>query len=173
MSYTINQLKNKSIPMPITSAARMIAESAASEQPTPSKKRQVYLNTLAVCVVNNYMQMMGIPTELKASNSWNPVVRICSDVSDLKLAELGHIECRPISPVSLTEPVTALFDFPEDMPDDRIGCMVVEFDEVQGEASLLGFAKKVSSGESLSIAQLFHMDDFGEYFEELAFSFSR
>lgn len=168
MSYSIYQLKEKSIPMPIPSTARKIAESAAKEQSTPSKKRQVYLNTLAVCVVNNYLRMMGIPTNLKASDSWNPVVRTFSDVSDLKLAELGHMECRPISPVSLNEPITVLFDFPKDMPDNRIGCMVVEFDEVQGKASLLGFAKKVSSGESLSIVQLFHMDDFGEYFEELS-----
>lgn len=168
MSYTIHQLKEKAIPLPITQVALMVAEMFASEQLTPSKKRQVYFNTLAVCIVNNYMEMMHISTNLKQSDSWHPSIRLCADVSDLKLTELGHLECRPISPVSLTEPVSVLCVLPEEMPDDRIGCIVVEIDEERCEANLLGFAKTVLSGELLSIAQLLHMDEFREYLENIS-----
>lgn len=170
MSYTIHQLKEKAIPLPITQVALMVAGMFASEQPTPSKKRQVYLNTLAVYIVNNYMEMMHISTNLKQGDSWHPSIRLCADVSDLKLTELGHLECRPISPVSLTEPATVLCALPEEMPDDRIGCIVVEINEERREANLLGFAKTVSSGELLSIAQLLHMDEFREYLEDLSIS---
>lgn len=167
MSYSIEQLREKSIPLPITQVAIMAAEIFAEEQPTLSKKRQIYLNTLAVCVVNNYMEMMQIPTELKASDSWNPVIRLCFDVADLKLAKLGHLECRPIKPVSLGNPDAVLCNIPGDMPEDRIGFMVVEVDEVRWEANLLGFAKTVSSGE-LSITQLFRMNEFGKHLKEVA-----
>ena len=152
--------------MPITQESLGIAQMFAAEQPTLSKRRQVYLNTLAVCIVNSYMELMQIPTELKASDSWHPVLRLCGDMADLKLAELGHLECRPIKSIPLSEAVTVLCDLPEELPDERIGCMVVEIDEVRRRANLLGFAKIVSSGELLS-NQLFHMDDFGEYLEEL------
>lgn len=167
MSYSIQQLKEKSIPLPITQVAVMVAEIFAKEQPTLSKKRRVYLNTLAVCVADNYMQLMGIPTELKRSDSWNPVVRLCFDVADLKLAELGHLECRPIRHVSSLRPDIALCHIPEDMPEGRIGCMIVEIDEVRRKANLLGFAKTMESDEVISTAHLSHMDEFEEYLEDL------
>lgn len=167
MSYSINKLKEKSIPMPVTQVSMMVAEMFADEQPTLSKRRQVYLNTLAVDVMNHYMQMMQIPTELKKSDSWHPVLRLCADVADLKLVGLGHLECRPIKPVSLSQPVNVLCELPEEIPDDRIGCVVVEIDESSRQANLLGFTKTVLSGDLL-ITQLFHMDEFEEYLEVLS-----
>lgn len=163
----MQKLKEKSIPLPITFVARTVAEMFASEQPTQSKKRQVYLNTLAVLVVNNYMEMRKTPTELKKSDSWHPSTRLCANVSDLKIAKLGHLECRPINPVPLTQLVTELCNLPEEMPDDRIGCIVVEIDEDRREANLLGFAKTVSSGK-VFISELFQMDAFGKYLKELS-----
>lgn len=164
---TIQQLKEKSMPMPITQVSMMVAEMFADEQPTLSKRRQVYLNTLAVEVVDNYMQMMQIPTELKKSDSWHPALRLGADVAGLKLVGLGHLECRPIKPVSLSKPVNVLCKLPEEIPDDRIGCMVVEIDEISRRANLLGFTKTVSSGDLL-ITHLYHMDDFEEYLEDLS-----
>ena len=162
------KLKQNSIFLPLTYQSRLIAEMFASEQPTLSKKRRVYLNTLAVCVVNNYMQMMGVPTELKRSDSWNPVMRLCFDVADLKLTELGHLECRPIRPVSSNKPDIALCRIPEDLPNGRIGFMIVEINEVQREAHLLGFAKAVESEDLLlSTADLSQMDEFRKHLKEL------
>lgn len=166
MNYSIKNLKERAIPLPITQEALMIAQIFAKEQPTVSKQRQVYLNTLAVCIVNNYIEMRQIPSDLKASDSWHPAIRLCADVSDLKLTELGHLECRPVKPVSLNETVNVLCDLPEEMPGDRIGCIIVEIDEVKRRANLLGFTKTVSGGK-LYVTQLSHMDDFGEYLEEL------
>jgi len=167
MSYSINELKEKSIPLPITYEARMIAKDFAAQQPTPSKKRQVYLNTLAVCVANNYMEMMGTPADLKASDSWNPVLRLCGDVADLKLAELGHLECRPIETVSSAEPDTVLCQIPEEMMNDRIGCMIIEIDLVRRRANLLGFAKALESS-NVFLRQLFTMNDFEKYLKEFS-----
>ena len=69
MVHSINTIKAKSIPLSITQAAFKRAQQFARLQPTKEKKCWVYFNTLAVCVVNDYMQMIGIPTDLQASDS--------------------------------------------------------------------------------------------------------
>lgn len=88
--------EEKLIPMPITQSAQQIALQFASEQPNEPKALQVYLNTLAVCAVNNYLRIMDVPTDLTASDSWNPVLRLAADVADLWVIGLGRLECRPV-----------------------------------------------------------------------------
>lgn len=144
-------IEEKSVPLPITQAALRMAQQFASQQPTQEKKEQVYLNTLAVCVVNDYMEIMDIPTDMRASDSWNPAMRLYADVADLNLTELGHLECRPLRSGNVCY-------IPPEVPDDRIGVVVVEINAELQEATLLGFAKTVRSGE-LSINQLQPVDD--------------
>lgn len=164
MVDNIDKLKEKSISLPITQAAIRIAHQFANQQPTESKKQQIYYNTLAVCVVNDYMRMMQIPTDLNASNSWNPVLRLCGNVADLMLSELGHLECRPTS--SQSNELTTLPHIPPEIPDDRIGLIVVEIDVMKQEANLLGFAKTVETG-ALASSHLQTMDKLFEYIEYL------
>jgi len=94
-SQTINP-QNSSLTLPITKTARQISEQFAQQQATPEKAEQVRLNTLAVLLVNDYLQMMEIPTDLQASDSWNAAVRFCSDLADLEIIGMGKLECRPM-----------------------------------------------------------------------------
>ena len=158
MLHNIKDIEEKSIPLPITSRTLRMAQQFAKEQPTQEKKEQVYFNTLAVCVVNDYMQIMDIPTDLLGADSWNPAMRLYADVADLKLPELGHLECRPVRG-------TCCY-IPPEVPDDRIGVVLVEIDAERQEATLLGFTKTVRSGE-LSINQLQSVDDLLEYLDHL------
>jgi hypothetical protein len=151
MVHGTKNIEEKSIPLPITQAALRMARQFADQQPTQEKKQQVYLNTLAVCVVNDYMEVMDIPTDLLGADSWNPVMRLIADVADLKLTKLGHLECRPVRSGTLCY-------IPPEVPDDRIGVVVVEIDAELQEATLLGFAKTVRTG-SLSLNQLQSVDD--------------
>lgn len=150
-------IQEKSIPLPITSAALRMAQQFAHQQLTQEKKEQVYLNTLAVCVVNEYMQIMDIPCDLTASESWSPAMRLYANVADLKLPQLGHLECRPVR-------IGTNCYIPPDVPDDRIGVVVVEIDEKLQQATLLGFTQTVRSGE-LSIEQLQPVDNLLEYLD--------
>lgn len=159
MLPSTKNIEEKSIPLPITQAALRMAQQFASQQPTQEKKEQVYLNTLAVCVVNDYMEIMDIPTDLRASDSWNPAMRLYADVADLKLTQLGHLECRPIRSGTMSY-------IPPEVPDDRIGVVVVEIDTELQEATLLGFTKTVKTG-SLSINQLQSVDDLLEHLDHL------
>lgn len=110
------------------------------------------LNTLAVCVVNDYLQMMGIPCDLKASDSWNPVVCLFDDVADLEVVGLGRLECRAIAPNQSSCYI------PPEVWSDRIGYVVVQLDELHSQAIMVGFVKQVTR-KQLEIGSLLPLED--------------
>lgn len=136
-----------SITLPITQAAWQIAQQFARQQPTPEKLAQVLSNTLAVLIVHDYLQMLGIPTDLNASDSWNPVVRMCADVADLAVIGVGRLECRPLQ---IGESSCRI---PLEVWEDRIGYIPVQLNGERREGKILGFVPSVA-GERLPIAQL-------------------
>ena len=163
--YSINAIKAKSIPLSITQTALETALQFARLQPTLEKRCQVYYNTLAVCVVNDYMQMLGIDTDLSASDSWNQVLHLVADVADLMLPGLGRLECRSVTPESL-QSNTPICYIPPEVPDDQIGIVVVEIDPELQQATLLGFSPTVPTTE-LAINQLQTMDDLLDRLEDI------
>ncbi|MBW4563396.1 MAG: DUF1822 family protein [Mojavia pulchra JT2-VF2] len=160
MAKNTYQLDNFAVPLPIAQAARITAQQFAEEQPTAQKAEQVRLNTLAVWVVNDYLQMMDIATDLTASDSWNPVMRLCANVADLEMPALGHLECRPIR---VGEQICSV---PPETWEERIGYVVVQIDESLQEAWLLGFVPNVAA-EELPLSQLRSPETFIEYLGQL------
>jgi len=160
MANSTSQTKDFSLSLPIIQAARRIAQEFAAGQPTPQKAEQVRLNTLAVYVVNDYLQMMGIATDLTASDSWNPVMRLCVDVADLEVTRVGRLECRPIR----TDQQTCYI--PPEVWSDRIGYVVVQLDEPLREATVLGFAPTAAM-EQLPISQLQPLEDLLDHLSQL------
>lgn len=152
MTYPTHELDDLSLSLPITQTALRTAQQFANEQPTPQKAEQVRLNTLAVCAVNDYLQMIGIPTNLEASDSWNPVLRLCADVADLEVTGIGRVECRPQRSAQSNCYV------PPEVWLDRVGYIAVEIDELSLEATVLGFTQTVTD-EELPIRQLKPIDD--------------
>jgi hypothetical protein len=108
----------QSVLMPITQAAQQIARQFAIEQPTEEKALQVYLNTLAVYAVNNYLRIMDISTDLKGGDSWNPVIRFACDVADLWVTGVGRLECRPLQVINQNP---ANLPFKTDQEDAQMG----------------------------------------------------
>lgn len=131
--YTSNDF---SLSIPLTSTARKTAQKFGNEQPTPGKAAQVERNTLAVLAVKDCLEMLGIPTDLNDSDSWNPVIRICADVADLVIPEVGRLECRPISPEDRTCQV------PLEVLENRIGYLVVAIDHQEKQGKILGFTRQ-------------------------------
>jgi hypothetical protein len=160
MTDNIKKMKDLALPLPITQTVRKTAKQFAEQQPTPEKAAQVYLNTLAVCVVNDYLQLMGINTNLAVSDSWNPVVRLCADVADLEVPEVGRLECRPIqgNPQSC--------QIPPEVWQDRVGYVVVQINESFREATLLGFAPGVAIAD-LPINQLQPLENLLEHLSQI------
>lgn len=147
MTNSIDEIEDFALPLPISLEARTLAQQFADEQPTPEKAEQVRLNTLAVCVVNAYLQMLGFSTDLSNSDSWNSVMRLCADVADLEVIGIGKLECRPLKTFQSS------CQIPLEVWDLRVGYAIVQIDDSLQKASLLGFIPAVATQE-IPITQL-------------------
>ena len=164
MASSMQDIEEKSQRMPVTQAARRTAQQFALQHPNPEKAVRVRLNTLAVWVVSDYLQLMDIPTELSAGDSWNPVMRLSDDVADLVVSGLGRLECRCVLP---GEESCAI---PPEVWLNRIGYVVVRIEESLREATLLGFIPPFpaeSPVERVGVAQLQSLDEFLDYIGRL------
>ena len=144
MSATTDDL---AISLPITPHYRQLAADFARQQPTAEKAEKVLLNTLAGLVVNDCLQMLGFSTELAASDSWNPAVRMGADIADIVITGKGRLECRPIRKGEENCRI------PLEVWSDRIGYVVVEIEEDLLAGKILGFVQEVKA-ERVAIAQL-------------------
>jgi len=160
MTYRTYEIDGFALPLPIAQAARDTAEAFAQEQPTPEKAEQVRLNTLAVSVVNDYLQMMGIATDLSVSDSWNRIMRLCADVADLEVSGVGRLECRPVKLHREFCPI------PPEVWEDRVGYVVVQIDEPFQEASILGFVP-TAAVEALPLDQVRSPEDLLDHLYQL------
>ncbi len=151
------------VPVSITQRARQIAQQFAQQQPDSAKARQVCLNTLAVCTVNNYFKILGIPSDPSNCDSWNPLMRMTANVADLEAVGRGRIECRPIS--AFERNATATCYVPTEVQDDRIAYIVVQIEPEQPEALILGFVDRVES-ETLPLNRLRPLSELPRYLDE-------
>ncbi|MBN3894982.1 MAG: DUF1822 family protein [Nostoc sp. NOS(2021)] len=160
MNNSTYQLDDFTLTLPISQSARITAQQFANQQPNTEKAEQVRLNTLAVWVVNDYLEMMDIPTDLQASDSWNPIMRLCGNVADLEVPSVGRLECRPIH---LHQQICSI---PPETWEERVGYLVVQFDESLQEARLLGFIPSVAT-ETLPLEQLQPLEAFIDHLGQL------
>ncbi|NER81034.1 MAG: DUF1822 family protein [Leptolyngbya sp. SIO1D8] len=159
MTFQKTTADDARMPIWVTQAAQQTAQQFARQQPDPQKAEQVYRNTLAVCIVNGYLNLLGIKTDLAASDSWNPAVRLMSNVADLLIVDKGRIDCRPVKPEAETCWI------PLEAHSDRIGYIIVRLDTDQ-EATLLGFVEQVNR-EYLPLQQLRPISELPKYLAQV------
>lgn len=147
MAHNTHSSSPTSLPLPISQQAMQTALQFAQQQPTPDKAEQVMLNTLAVWVINDYLQLMGISTQLSGGDSWNPVTRLCADVADLDIVGAGRLECRPVRSLNSSDALPSVCAVPPEVWDERIGYAVVAIDPVARQAHLLGFVEQAAVEE--------------------------
>lgn len=123
------------------------AKKFSCAQSISRKAKQVYLNTLAVMGVHNYLNCLGWQTSLVSSDSWNPLLQTMMDVADLDLPQYGKLECRYV--LSDRDWV----EIPAEVSSDRIGYVVLQFHESLRTAKLLGFVSQVDSNR-IALTQL-------------------
>ena len=159
-------LQPMSIPLPLTQRSITLANAAASNYASPAKSRQIRLNTLAVLVVNDFLGLLQVQTDVKQGDSWGKMAALM-DTADLVLPAFGKLECRPIvGPVRWNE--TRWDDASEFQPPhwqnqtahvpaevwtDRIGFVMIQIDEEHKLAELLGFTATVEA-EEFPLSQL-------------------
>ncbi|NEO85433.1 MAG: DUF1822 family protein [Spirulina sp. SIO3F2] len=116
--------------LPVFAQAHTWARTFAACHSTEAKRRQVYLNTLAVAIVNDYLQQLDIPTALEQSLWWQPEYQVLDVGADLFIPDFGTVTCCP---------VLADADRCELPPGEQQGCIAVQFDARFGRATLVGY----------------------------------
>jgi hypothetical protein len=153
-----------SIPIKLNNQAYSDAKKFAGEQATVEKGKQVYLNTLAVYAVDSYLKWMDFETDITQGDCWNPIIRSIFDVADLVLPGIGKLECRPVLPGETT------INLPPEVMSDRIGYIVVQFEEKLDKVNLLGFCPlddSENTREDIEISQLKSLEEMTEYLGDL------
>ena len=153
------------LPLPIDSAGFAKAKRFAAAQPHSSQAERIYLNTLAVWLVKNYLQLLQIETELEKGDSWNPVLHLCEDVADLVVKGLGKLECRPVR-VSLNDLPNSC-TLPLEVQEERLGYVIVGIDEEAKRGLLLGFSPTAGEGK-LHLKELKPLDTLLRHLESLS-----
>lgn len=157
-------MTNKQLTVMLDRQTHSYARQFASQQTTVQKGKQVYLNTLAVCAVNNYLKCFSIPTNLVQSDCWHPGTRAIFNVADLILPNFGKLECLWVLPQQETVTI------PTEAREDRLGYLVVQFEEELQQVELLGLisSKTINfATESFNIKQLQPLDSLFDTLDSL------
>lgn len=136
------------------------AEQFSYHQSNPQKAKQIYLNTLAVYAVNNYINYLGWETSLETSDSWNPLLQSLMNIADLDIINCGKIECLFVLPDQ------HWLEIPAEVSSDRIAYIILQFHESLRQATLLGFVTQVPS-HRLALNQLQSLDCLPYYLSQL------
>ncbi|MBW4498706.1 MAG: DUF1822 family protein [Scytonema hyalinum WJT4-NPBG1] len=156
----MNSITNKlTFSVPLSVEAHAIAQEYSQGISNSVKRKQVYLNTLAVYAVDNYLQCMEFATDWKKSDSRNDLATKLMDVADLEVKDIGKLECRPVLPKA------EVCSIPPEVWEDRVGYVAVQFNSSLKEATILGFTTQAAAEVSLS--QLQSLEDFLLYLSEL------
>jgi hypothetical protein len=133
------------IAIPLPEAAHRWAQIFASKQLDVSSGKQVYFNTLSVFAVDDYLQELGISTDLQGSDSWYPGLTTRPDAADLELIDIGKIECRALFGEDIS------IQLPESLPNDAIGYIAVRLNDDLNTATLIGYSPILTDIEARSI----------------------
>lgn len=141
--------------VPIELKAHEMARQLAAVQSTVQKGKRVYLNALAVYAVHSYLKWLQIETDFNSSDSFNPAKTALANIADLLIPGIGSLECRPVLPGE-----TAIF-LPDEVIENRIGYVGVQFSDRLDSVQLLGFVPSLDSSnplQQLAVAELMPID---------------
>lgn len=141
--------------VPLELKAHEMARQLAAVQSTVQKGKRVYLNALAVYAVHSYLKWLQIETYLNGSDSFNPAKTGLANVADLVIPGIGSLECRPVLPGETT------LLLPEEVIENRIGYVGVQFSDRLDSVQLLGFVPSLDSSnppQQIAVAELMPID---------------
>jgi hypothetical protein len=147
-------MNNLPLILALTPQAHADAQNFSRQQFSHEKSRQVYLNTLAIHAVHNYLGWLDFESELSLGESWDQHGRSLFNVADLVLPSQGRLHCLPVLPEE--EEIT----LPETIHEDLLGYVGVKLSSSLKEAEILGFCSHQENypHNTLHISQLEPLD---------------
>jgi hypothetical protein len=158
------QLSLNAVPIPISSTARQKAEQMANLCRNDDRREIMRRNLLATVAVHDYLKLQGYVPDLRASDSWNPILGRTGETADLVVSQVGRLECCAIQSEQLSCAVPAEGQF------GRSGYVAVELDGEERWGWLLGFMPgrdEINPAETLHREELQSMDEFGHLLHRL------
>lgn len=119
--------------VPLSAKIHALAEQFAKQQISQKRAKEVYLNTLAVHIGQEFLEGLDFETNLENADCFNPLLRMAEDVADVIIPDLGIIEFRRVLPGE-----TGFF-IPEMSRENRLVYVAVGFDESLNFGDILGF----------------------------------
>jgi Protein of unknown function (DUF1822) len=145
--------------VPLSFEAHKIAQNCTRGVANSQKKKQVYLNTLAVYAVDHYLRCLGIETNWQASDSRNPLMAKFMDVADLDVKRVGKLECRPVLPEA------EVCEIPPEVREGRVGYVAVQFNKALKQATILGFTRTASA--TIPLDRFQSLEEFLGYLQQI------
>jgi hypothetical protein len=163
----MNTTENRLLNVPLGNEAHNFAKQNVAEVisliPINQKKeigKQIYLNSLAIYTVNSYLQWLGYDSNFNGDFA-NPLLRSRLNLADLIITGIGNLECR-----YLWDNETTLI-IPNEVTENRIGYILVQFSETLNQGKLLGFTADLNPNQTISINDLKSLDDLIDYLDRL------
>lgn len=103
-----------------TNAHELARVAAQVHGDRPLVAQQVYINTLCVCAVYDYLSQEGYTIDLLNRDSADPVLQAMMNVADLRIPQVGSVECRPVWSGD------TILSIPEEVWSDRSGYLAVQ-----------------------------------------------
>ena len=153
--------------LPIPSAMHATAYQIARIQPNETAARKVYTNHLAVRIIAQWCDLIGLEYSWEDSTGANAGLLTLSDVAGLMIPGFGSIECR------IAKATDAAVNIPESLveDDESIGCFVLrllddnEKIEEANMVELLGFTPQIAT--SIALTELNSIDSFFVYHDRV------
>ncbi|MDE5077880.1 MAG: DUF1822 family protein [Trichodesmium sp. St2_bin6] len=119
--------------VPLSPKSHALAENFAQQQLVKKRAKEVYLNTLAVHIGQDFLDGLGFETNLENADSFNAFLRMTEDVADVIIPNLGAVEFRRVLPGE-----TGFF-IPDFVRENRLVYVAVAFDKSLDFGDILGF----------------------------------
>lgn len=121
--------------VPLSRKVHALAEQFAQQQISQKRAKEVYINTLAVHIGQDFLDRLDFETNLEKADCFNPLLRMAEDVADVIIPDLGTIEFRRVLPGEKG------FFIPEFVRENRLVYVAVGFDESLDFGDILGFVR--------------------------------
>ena len=148
---------NLTFPIDLTLSHQETAKKLSQNKLNTAQAKEFYHNILAVCLVKDYLELLGYETDWESCEFHDPVMASFADVADLEVKNHGKLECRA---VFSDEDIYV----PPDAWENRIGYVFVYLDESQRQQHIIGFVPSVVETQGvISFNQLLSLEEFPEY----------
>lgn len=154
-------LDHEPLIMPLTEKNLQVAQRVASQSQVAAVQTKLYLNSLALQAATIYFQGLELPMSPKLADSDQAGWSLMTGSFDLHLTGLGSLECCAVLPG-----VTHAAISPESW-ENRIGYLIVEIDEHDRAAKILGFVKSANDRLEVPLSEIESLDSLLDYLEAL------